>query len=42
MASSRILSQAPLPVDGGMRVGLAPYNDRGDVDRLLDGLADFF
>ncbi|HVL60905.1 MAG TPA: cysteine desulfurase-like protein [Microbacterium sp.] len=31
-----------VPVDGGMRVGLAPYNDRGDVDRLLDGLADFF
>ena len=30
-----------LPVDSGMRVGLAPYNDRGDVDRLLDGLADF-
>ena len=30
-----------LPVDAGMRVGLAPYNDRGDVDRLLDGLADF-
>lgn len=30
-----------LPVDSGMRVGLAPYSDRSDVDRLLDGLADF-
>ena len=30
-----------LPVDGGMRVGLAPYNDGSDVDRLLEGLADF-
>jgi cysteine desulfurase family protein (TIGR01976 family) len=29
-----------LPVDSGMRVGLAPYNDRSDVDRLLDGLAE--
>ena len=27
--------------DGGLRVGLAPYNDEGDVDRLLDGLAAF-
>jgi cysteine desulfurase family protein (TIGR01976 family) len=27
--------------DGGMRVGLAPYNDAGDVDRLLAGLAEF-
>src|SRR4051812_15853999 len=26
---------------GGLRVGLAPYNDDADVDRLLDGLADF-
>ncbi|MEW2352325.1 cysteine desulfurase-like protein [Spirillospora sp. NPDC029432] len=26
---------------GGLRVGLAPYNDAGDVDRLLQGLADF-
>lgn len=25
---------------GGLRVGLAPYNDDRDVDRLLDGLAD--
>jgi selenocysteine lyase/cysteine desulfurase len=31
-----------VPADGGMRVGLAPYSDLGDVDRLLDGLADFF
>lgn len=30
-----------LPVDSGMRVGLAPYNDGSDVDRLLEGLADF-
>ncbi len=30
-----------LPVDSGMRVGLAPYNDASDVDRLLKGLADF-
>jgi cysteine desulfurase family protein (TIGR01976 family) len=30
-----------LPVDTGMRVGLAPYSERADVDRLLDGLADF-
>ena len=28
-----------LPVDAGMRVGLAPYSDRSDVDRLLEGLA---
>jgi cysteine desulfurase family protein (TIGR01976 family) len=26
---------------GGLRVGLAPYNDEEDVDRLLEGLADF-
>jgi len=26
---------------GGLRVGLAPYNDGEDVARLLDGLADF-
>ncbi|NEB00857.1 cysteine desulfurase-like protein [Streptomyces sp. SID13726] len=26
---------------GGLRVGLAPYNDLEDVDRLLTGLADF-
>jgi cysteine desulfurase family protein (TIGR01976 family) len=27
--------------DGGLRIGLAPYNDDQDVDRLLDGLARF-
>jgi cysteine desulfurase family protein (TIGR01976 family) len=27
--------------DGGLRVGLAPYTDDGDVDRLLDGLAAY-
>ena len=26
---------------GGLRVGLAPYTDASDVDRLLDGLAAF-
>jgi cysteine desulfurase family protein (TIGR01976 family) len=26
---------------GGLRVGLAPYNDDDDVDRLLAGLAEF-
>ncbi|MFJ3672796.1 cysteine desulfurase-like protein [Streptomyces sp. NPDC090106] len=26
---------------GGLRVGLAPYNDSTDVDRLLTGLSDF-
>lgn len=26
---------------GGLRVGLAPYNNTEDVDRLLEGLADF-
>jgi selenocysteine lyase/cysteine desulfurase len=26
---------------GSLRVGLAPYTDDGDVDRLLDGLAGF-
>ncbi|MGW1030401.1 cysteine desulfurase-like protein [Streptomyces sp. NPDC002577] len=26
---------------GGLRVGLAPYNDSADVDRLLAGLSDF-
>ena len=26
---------------GGLRVGIAPYTDDGDVDRLLDGLAEF-
>ena len=27
---------------GGLRVGLAPYNDDDDVDRLLDGLDQQF
>jgi cysteine desulfurase family protein (TIGR01976 family) len=27
--------------DGGLRVGMAPYNNAEDVDRLLEGLADF-
>jgi cysteine desulfurase family protein (TIGR01976 family) len=27
--------------EGGLRVGLAPYNDDSDVDLLLDGLAKF-
>jgi selenocysteine lyase/cysteine desulfurase len=26
---------------GGLRVGLAPYTDRDDVDRLLTGLREF-
>ncbi|WP_084959232.1 cysteine desulfurase-like protein [Thermoactinospora rubra] len=26
---------------GGLRAGLAPYNDTADVDRLLEGLSDF-
>ncbi|MFE1328771.1 cysteine desulfurase-like protein [Streptomyces sp. NPDC058735] len=26
---------------GGLRIGLAPYNNAQDVDRLLDALADF-
>ena len=26
---------------GGLRVGLAPYSDESDVDRLLSGLAEF-
>jgi cysteine desulfurase family protein (TIGR01976 family) len=26
--------------EGGLRIGLAPYNDRDDVDRLLTALAD--
>jgi cysteine desulfurase family protein (TIGR01976 family) len=28
--------------DGGVRIGLAPYTDDGDVDRLLAGLASYF
>jgi len=27
--------------DGGLRVGLAPYSDDSDVDRLLEALADY-
>ncbi|MBD3916219.1 cysteine desulfurase-like protein [Nocardioides hwasunensis] len=30
-----------LPVDSGLRIGLAAYNDDRDVDRLLEGLGDF-
>ncbi|GAA5105703.1 cysteine desulfurase-like protein [Alloalcanivorax gelatiniphagus] len=30
-----------LPVDSGLRIGLAAYTDDRDVDRLLEGLADF-
>ncbi len=30
-----------LPVDSGLRIGLAAYNDDAEVDRLLEGLADF-
>jgi len=26
---------------GGLRIGLAPYTDQNDVDRLLDGLREF-
>ena len=31
-----------LPVDSGLRIGLAAYNDDTDVDRLLAGLGEFF
>jgi selenocysteine lyase/cysteine desulfurase len=27
--------------NGGLRIGLAPYTDDSDVDRLLDGLTKF-
>jgi cysteine desulfurase family protein (TIGR01976 family) len=30
-----------LPDGGGLRIGLAPYTDDSDVDRLLEGLAKF-
>jgi cysteine desulfurase family protein (TIGR01976 family) len=30
-----------LPDGGGLRIGLAPYNDDSDADRLLEGLAKF-
>ena len=29
-----------LPVDAGLRIGVAAYNDDADVDRLLEGLSD--
>ncbi|MET0672055.1 MAG: cysteine desulfurase-like protein [Microbacterium pygmaeum] len=29
-----------LPVDAGLRVGLAPYNDQAEIDRLLEGLSE--
>lgn len=31
-----------LNVDAGVRVGVAPYTDDSDIDRLLTGLTDFF
>jgi cysteine desulfurase family protein (TIGR01976 family) len=31
-----------LPVDSGLRIGLAAYNDDSDVDRLLEGLEELF
>lgn len=31
-----------LGVGGGVRIGLAPYTDENDVDRLLDGLSGYF
>jgi len=27
---------------GGVRIGLAPYNDAADVDRLIAGLTEYF
>ena len=30
-----------LDAAGGLRIGLAPYTDDADIDRLLDGLAQF-
>ena len=30
-----------LPVDSGLRIGLAAYNEEAEIDRLLQGLADF-
>ncbi len=30
-----------LPVDSGLRIGLAAYNDDAEVDRLLEGLTEF-
>jgi cysteine desulfurase family protein (TIGR01976 family) len=31
-----------LGVGGGVRIGLAPYNDTNDVDRLIDALTAYF
>jgi selenocysteine lyase/cysteine desulfurase len=31
-----------LPVDSGLRIGLAAYNDDAEVGRLLEGLGEFF
>jgi cysteine desulfurase family protein (TIGR01976 family) len=31
-----------LDAAGGLRIGLAPYNNADDVDRLIAGLTDFF
>jgi selenocysteine lyase/cysteine desulfurase len=30
-----------LGADGGLRMGMAPYTDDGDVDRLVDGLTEY-
>ena len=30
-----------LGVDAGLRIGLAPYNDDAEIDRLLAALEDF-
>ena len=30
-----------LAVDGGLRIGIAAYNDDAEIDRLLEALADF-
>jgi selenocysteine lyase/cysteine desulfurase len=30
-----------LGTSGGLRIGLSPYNDDSDVDRLLAGLTEF-
>ncbi|SDM58223.1 Aminotransferase class-V [Cryobacterium flavum] len=30
-----------LGAEGGLRIGLAPYNTAGEVQRLLTGLEDF-
>ncbi|MEV1065356.1 cysteine desulfurase-like protein [Streptomyces sp. NPDC050263] len=38
--AQEVFTALKLP-DPALRAGLAPYNDTGDVDRLLDGLASF-